>query len=186
MATEKPRKTRKSRNNAVHAHFLTYSCHQGLPLLNRDRSRQWVIDAMIDARERQRFDLLAYVIMPEHVHVLLLPNNSDYDMRYILNALKRPVADAAKRYLMSTHQVEWVEKLTIHYPSRSVFRFWRPGGGYDRNVFRHRRLPRLIEYIHGNPVRRGLVETPQQWRWSSAGFWEGEKDVPIRMDDFEA
>jgi REP-associated tyrosine transposase len=185
MATEKHRKTRKSWNEIGHAHFLTYSCHQGLPSLNRDRSRQWVIDAMIDARERQKLDLLAYVIMPEHVHLLLFPNDPDYEMRYILNALKRPVSDAAKNHLIRTNQTHWIERLTVRYPSRHVFRFRRPGGGYDRNVFQQRKLSQLIEYIHANPVRRGLVDTPTEWRWSSAGFWEGETEVPIRMDDFE-
>lgn len=186
MATERHRKTRKSWNEVGHAHFLTYSCHRSLPLLNCDRSRQWVIQAMQDARERQSIDLLAYVIMPEHVHVLLFPQNPDYDMRYILNALKRPVSNAARDYLIATNQRDWIEKLTVRYPSRRIFRFWRPGGGYDRNVFRYQKLPRLIEYIHNNPIRRGLVATPVEYRWSSAQYWDGNADVPIRMDDFEA
>jgi putative transposase len=68
-----PRKTRIAWNEAGHAHFLTYSCFQRLPLLTRDRTRKWVIAAMEDLRQSLLVALWAYVIMPEHVHVLLYP-----------------------------------------------------------------------------------------------------------------
>ena len=65
------RKSRRSFNEPGHAHFLTYSCHERLPLLAKDRVRRWVIDAMDVARRRHEFALLGYVIMPEHVHQLI-------------------------------------------------------------------------------------------------------------------
>ncbi len=49
-----------------HAHELTFSCDRRLPLLSRDRTRHWLIEAIQAARGRTRFDLWAYVIMPEH------------------------------------------------------------------------------------------------------------------------
>jgi len=168
-----------------HAHFLTYFCHQRLPLLSTDRSRQWVIDAMSRVRISQHVELWAYVVMPEHVHVLLCPLDPDYEMKYILTALKRPVADAARAYLTESDEEVWLRRRSVTYPSRTVFRFWQPGGGYDRNVFRQYRLPQLVDYIHNNPVRRGLVSTPAEFNWSSARFWDGAVDVPIRMDAFE-
>ncbi len=45
-----------------------------------------------------------------------------------------------------------------------------------------RPVPAVIDYIHANPVRRGLVEGPTDWEWSSARFWEAWPNVPIRMD----
>jgi putative transposase len=60
--------------------------------------------------------------------------------------------------------------------------FWQRGGGYDRNVIDARTLFSMIEYIHNNPVRRGLVEDATDWIWSSARFYAGARDVPIRMD----
>ena len=54
-------------------HCLTFSCFQRLPLLARDRSRKWMLEAIARGRVRVPFDLWAYVIMPEHVHLLLLP-----------------------------------------------------------------------------------------------------------------
>lgn len=46
------------------------------------------------------------------------------------------------------------------------------------------RLP-IINYIHANPVRRELVNDPLDWEWSSARFWEGRGDSPLRMDEID-
>ncbi len=178
-----PRKTRRSWDEPAHAHFLTYSCFRRLPLLTRDRTRRWVLDALAQTRQKRDVELWAYVIMPEHVHVLLCPRGSDYEMRRILVALKRPVSDAARRYLEHMEDDKWLERLSAEYPSRRIFRFWQPGGGFDHNVFREKTVPTVIDYIHANPVRRGLVAHPTDWPWSSARFWEGWSDVPLRMDD---
>ena len=74
-------------------------------------------------------------------------------------------------------------RLSVEYPSRRVFRFWQPGGGFDPNAFREKTVPAVIDYIHANPVRRGLVAQPTDWEWSSARFWETWSNVPLRMDD---
>ncbi|MGE0480083.1 MAG: hypothetical protein AB7Q17_06380 [Phycisphaerae bacterium] len=120
--------------------------------------------------------------MPEHAHVLLLPRAADYEMRYILVALKQPVSTAARRLLEEIENDAWQALLTVEYASRTVFRFWQPGGGLDRNIVRQRSVAAVIDYIHTNPVRRGLTLRPTDWQWSSARFWDGCDDVPIRMD----
>ena len=123
-----PRKTRVAWNEPGHAHFLTYSCFKRLPLLIRDRTRRWVISSMENVRQNLCVALWAYVIMPEHVHVLIYPERDDYEMRTVLATLKRSVSQQAKRYLEQTRQTAWLNRLTVRYPSRTVFRFWQPGG----------------------------------------------------------
>jgi len=177
-----PRKTRLSWDEPGHAHFLTYSCLDRLPLLTRDRTRQWVIEGMEHTRTHCNIAIWAYVIMPDHVHLLIRPRDSGYEMRRILACLKRGVSDAARRHLLAERNERWLRRLTVEYPSRRVFRFWQPGGGFDHNVFREKTIPAVIEYIHANPVRRGLVRHPTEWAWSSARFWGGRRDVPILMD----
>jgi putative transposase len=178
-----PCKTRRAWDEPGHAHFLTYSCFRRLPLLTRNRTRCWVEEALEATRRELDVALWAYVIMPEHVHVLLCPRQASYEMRRILVALKRPVSDAARQHLEHTGNDKWLDRLSVEYPSRRVFRFWQPGGGFDHNIFREKTVPTVIDYIHANPVRRGLVERPTDWEWSSARFWDGRTDVPIRMDD---
>ena len=138
---------------------------------------------MDEMRRELHVALWAYVIMPEHAHVLIYPQHDDYEMRVILAALKRPVSQKAKKHLEQSNLIEWLSRLTVRHPSRTVFRFWQPGGGFDHNIFKGKTVASVIEYVHANPVRRGLVNDPLDWEWPSARFWEGRTDVPIRMDE---
>ncbi|MEK6261121.1 MAG: hypothetical protein AABP62_21185 [Planctomycetota bacterium] len=54
-------------------------------------------------------------------------------------------------------------------------------GGCDRNAFEIATVHAMIDYIHANPVRRGLVERPTDWEWSSARWYGGMTPVPIEM-----
>jgi putative transposase len=82
------------------------------------------------------------------------------------------------------HAPAYLERLRDEQPNGDVhYRFWQRGGGYDRNVIEPATLLEMIEYMHNNPVRRGLVETAADWIWSSARFHAGRLPVPIAMDE---
>jgi REP-associated tyrosine transposase len=176
------RKRKATYNEPGHAHFLTYSCFRRLPLLSRDRTRQWVIEALDAARQRLDFALWAYVIMPEHIHLLIHPRQTTYRMAHILAALKRPVSVQAKGYLQEGGHTEWLRRLTVSERGRNVFRFWQAGSGYDENLWNDRPIRAVIDYIHANPVRRGLVESPTDWYWSSARVYAGLDKGPFVVD----
>src|SRR5688572_9954426 len=167
------RKTVKSFNEPGHAHELTFSCYQRLPLLSKDRTRSWFIDAMKTTRRDLHVDLWAYVIMPEHVHVLLWPRELKYEMKLIKAGLKSPVAKRAIN-LLKKMKSPFLDRLRDVQPGgKIIHRFWQRGGGYDRNAWEPATLFEMIEYIHNNPVRRGLVDKPTDWPYSSARFYAG-------------
>jgi putative transposase len=176
------RKTICHYNSPGHAHFLTFSCYHRLPLLSRERTRRWLIDAIKQAKGKYKYALWAYVIMPEHAHLLVYPLVEVYNISLFLKTLKQSVARKAKHYLKENNR-DWLDKLTVKRGSRKVFRFWQTGPGYDRNITVEDSLFEKIRYIHNNPVRRKLVPTPQEWKWSSAGWYEGERDVVLALDD---
>ena len=176
------RKTISHYNIPCHAHFLTFSCCRQLPLLNLERTRNWLIEAILDAKERHKYALWAYVIMLEHVHLIIYPLAKIYDISSFLKSVKPSVARKAKHYLQ-VHDLGWLERLTVKRGTRKVFRFWQTGPGYDRNINSENELFEKIHYVHNNPVRRGLVLTPHEWQWSSAGWYNGEKDVRLEIDD---
>jgi putative transposase len=176
------RKQIRSYNIPGDAHELTFSCFHRLPLLSKDRTQQWFVDAMRTTRERRHLHIWAYVIMPEHIHIIVHPQQPRYEVRLIRTGLKVPVQRRALRYLRE-HSPAFLEKLRDEQPNGDVhYRFWQRGGGYDRNITELTTLQQMIEYIHLNPVRRGLVTQATDWPWSSTRFYAGELDVPITMD----
>ncbi len=176
------RKLCRSYNNPGEAHELTFSCFRRLPLLSKDRTRRWFIEALDEARRRRDFLVWAYVIMPEHIHVIVWPKQPVYEIRLIRTALKVPVQRKALAYLRR-HAPAFLEHLCDSQPNCEVhYRFWLRGGGYDRNIQETTTLRAMIDYIHNNPVRRGLVRDPTDWPWSSARFYAGMKDAVLAMD----
>jgi putative transposase len=163
------------------AHFLTFSCYQRLPLLNKDRTRSWLIESIERARWKHSFDLWAWVIMPEHVHLLIYPRDAKYRVADILTSIKRPVGERAIAYLKDRRS-NFIECLLVHTRTRSSYRFWQAGPVYDHNVDDPVVAHRIVDYIHENPIRRGLVARMDEWQWSSSRDWSGCDDVLLRVD----
>ena len=169
-------------NDPGHAHELTFSCYQRLPLLSRERTCHWLAEAIDAARNRLQFDLWAYVFMPEHVHLVIRPRAPNYRISDILWRIKRPVGTKAVAFL-EQNAPSWLQKLTCRRSDGGTERrFWQAGGGYDRNLIEPATIRRVIDYIHCNPVRRGLVARAEDWRWSSAGWYAGLRPVPLEID----
>jgi putative transposase len=167
------------------ARELTFSCHGRLPLLSKDRTRGWLVEAIEAARARWGFKLWAYVVMPEHVHLLVLPASDGCDVAAIVRAIKQPVAMRAMHHLRD-HAPDWLRRLEVVTQAGEVkHRFWLAGGGYDRNITEPSTVHACIDYLHENPVRRGLVATGVEWSWSSARWYAGLDDGPLRIDQPE-
>ncbi len=174
------RKTCRRWNTPWEAHELTFSCYRRQPFLTRDRTRQYLAQAVRLAREKHGFHLWAYVVMPEHVHLLLWPAAEEYDISAILRSIKQSVSRRAVAYLRANHPAGLARLVGGRGPT--VHRFWQEGGGYDRNVRTKKEAAKFLNYIHNNPVKRGLVAKAADWTWSSCRDWEGLGDGPIPLD----
>ncbi|WP_146398527.1 REP-associated tyrosine transposase [Pseudobythopirellula maris] len=163
---------RKSINTPGHAHELTFSCYHGYAFLQANRVRLWFADSIRNACAELDYRLWAYVFMPNHAHLIVRPDGHEYRVDEFLKAVKQPVSRKALAYLTENNPA-WVARLSGKRGSRSERHFWQRGGGYDRNVVEPSTLESMIEYIHLNPVRKGLVERAADWEWSSAGWFEG-------------
>jgi putative transposase len=170
MATEYHE--RRTYNEPGHAHELTFCCYQRFPFLQAERTCAWLAESLRDARAELEFDLWAYVFMPEHVHLIVRPRPLAYEVASILRAIKEPVGRRAAWFL-AKNAPQWLPRITQRRGRRQERHFWQPGGGCDRNIVEPRTLRAMIDYVHLNPVRRGLVERTRDWRWSSAAWYEG-------------
>jgi putative transposase len=173
----------KRYNDSGCAHELTFSCYQSRNFLSKERPCQWLAEAIDQARTLQDFSLWAYVFMPNHVHLLIRPHKKDYSVSAILKAIKTPVATKAIRYLKENNP-EGLKQLATGQQYRP-YHFWQKGGGYDRNMNRTDTLIEAVRYIHLNPVRKKLVDSPLKWYYSSASAWAGLDEGSLKIDKHE-
>ncbi len=173
-----PRRHRTRHEIPGHARFLTFSCFRRFPLLHTEATRDIFEATVMHARQTCRFRLYAWVVMPNHVHLLLRPNLPEHPVASILNQIKQPVA---KSILAEWRRLNApvIPKLTS---AQGEVRFWQRGGGYDRNIFSKQEFMEKLNYIHINPVKAGLVSRAEEWNWSSAAAYAGDGGRALQPD----
>ena len=122
--------------------------------------------------------------MPDHVHLLICPQKPDYSISQILISIKQSVSRKALIYLRK-HNLQGLKSLATGQ-KHSPYRFWQDGGGYDRNITSIETVINIVAYIHNNPVRKNLVNTPIDWFYSSAKDWAntGSGPIPIKFENY--
>jgi putative transposase len=125
-------------------HFITFSCFHRLPLLETPGAREAVEAVLEQTRARHHARVYAYVLMPEHIHLLV-----NEPPRMVLAQFLKAVKQMTSRKLRGPREKFWQERY------------------YDSNVHGEQARSEVIRYIHRNPVKRGLVAKPEEWPWSS-------------------
>ncbi len=129
-------------------HFITSSCYQRLPYLAGPLAKQTFEEILETLRKRHGFYIAGYVLMPEHVH-LLLSEPKQITLASVIRVLK---GETSKR-LKGTRDQFWQRRY------------------YDFNVFTEDKRVEKLRYMHRNPVVRGLVEKSEDYPWSSFHHW---------------
>jgi putative transposase len=126
-------------------HFVTFSCYQRRPLLGFSAVYR-VFERQLEAvRVRYRLVVAGYVLMPEHVHLLVGEPQKD-SLAGALQVLKQLTSRKLKQ--------------------PGAAQFWQRRY-YDFNVHSEEKRVEKLRYMHRNPVKRGLVDKPEEWQWSS-------------------
>ena len=112
---------------------------------------------------------------------MVLPRN-EIKTSQILTSVKLSVGKTASKWVRQ-NAPEFASKMMDTQPNGSTaIRFWQRGGGYDRNMCSVDEIYEKTNYMHKNPVRRGLVGHPEQWHWSSYRAFEHNDCEPIMID----
>lgn len=157
-----------------HFHEFTFSTYQRRPLLTSDTWREKLSRCVDSAGEEVRINLVAFVFMPEHVHLLTFPLDPDPDLGLYLARIKQPFSKQIKQLLVAQDST-LVEELTVQErPGKRCFRFWQEGPGYDRNLNEVATIRSSLDYIHNNPVKHDLCQRAVDWKWSSARYYLAE------------
>ena len=126
-------------------HFVTFSCHARAPRLASRHARDLFEKTFEDTRQWYGFYIAGYVVMPDHVHLLL----TEPERTKLFIALQMLKQNVARR---------------LRGPEGNPL--WQPRY-YGLNVWSYVNQTEKLRYIHRNPVRRGLVQSPEEWAWSS-------------------
>lgn len=136
-------------------HFITFSCFRRKPLLATAHAKQTFEKALKRVRRVYRLRVYGYVVMPEHVH-LLIGEPARSTLGQALKSLKQGVS---RRLIGNADQ------------------FWETRY-HDFNVRDEVKRIEKLRYIHRNPVTRGLCTKPEEWCWSSfVHYATGAEDV---------
>lgn len=153
-------------NNPGDAHELTFSCYRRLPLLSSEHAKRVFLENLNKARKEHKFEVWAYVIMPEHVHLLLYPLLKEYSIEAIRKSIKQQTASSLLAEIRRDAPVTARQLVCGTRDGNPVYRFWQKGKGFDRNMYSPKAIWSSIDYIHANPVRRRLCESELEYAWS--------------------
>jgi putative transposase len=137
-------------------HFVTFSCFHRIGYLETPVARDLFEEALSRMSYRYEFEVVGYVVMPEHVHLLVSEPGKGL-LAVGLQALKISVAKRAEQRP-----------------------FWQ-ARYYDFNVFTAAKRFEKLHYMHANPVKRGLVITPEDWRWSSYRYYQTGEQGRVKI-----
>jgi len=137
-------------------HFLTFSCYQRRDFLATRRARDLFLSELKRVRREYGFRLVGYVVMPNHVH-LLMSEPVRRTVSTVLQTLKQRVARKMRGERKTAEN-----QLAFAFDEPESRPFWR-ARFYDFNVYGERKLKEKLNYMHANPVVRKLVRHPTEW-----------------------
>ncbi len=161
--------------------YITVVAKDRLPVFQTDPIKLVTCQALDEARKSGGFLLFAYVIMPDHLHLITdCPKSSAEVLRYVKGIIGRRVIDYLKEHgyqssLAKLRHAEWKRKhsYSVWQQEKNIF-----------SIFSEAVFMQKVNYIHLNPVRAGSVKRAIDYRWSSARIWHRceLEDEPLSVD----
>jgi putative transposase len=158
-----------------HLHYLTCTCYHRQPWLASAQSRDLFLEILEDVRQRYQFVVVGYVVMPDHIH-LLISESERGTPSTVMQVLKQR---SARHLLRKKRRKAEGAELCVEQTQRVWQRRF-----YDFNIWSERKRVEKLRYIHRNPVRRGLVLEPEQWPWSSYRSYKYEEPGVVKINQW--
>lgn len=149
-------------------HFITTSCYHRRPLLNTPHRRDLFLETLEQVRRSYHFIIAGYVVMPEHIH-LLISEPERGDPSTVMQVLKQRFARKLPRVVSESALLE-------------LDRVWQRRF-YDFVVWNPHKRAEKLNYMHQNPVKRGLVSEPEHWAWSSYRHYAYGEAGPVLVNE---
>ena len=168
-------------------HFATWTLTEWLPIFISDKYCDILKNSLEYCRREKGLLVHAYVIMPTHAH-FILSVEPDFVLSDVLRDARKFTAKEIVRQLQQDeHRLfEWIFREAAQKVGRpkGSYKVWSEGT-HPVALESEQMAIQRFEYLHNNPVRKGLVEFPEYWRYSSASFYLTEKEGPIQIDPLD-
>ncbi|HHE38394.1 MAG TPA: hypothetical protein ENL20_07450 [Candidatus Cloacimonetes bacterium] len=164
-------------------YFMTFTVVANIPVFTSSGYMDIIIENFKFYRDNENLKIFYYVIMDNHIH--LVGSHHDNIAR-IIQSLKKYTAKEILK-LLETDSRQWILYLLKYfkkkYKKESTYQFWQEGS-HPEMIFNLKILNQKANYIHQNPVKRGLVEEEQDWLYSSARNIHGLSNI-FEVDQIE-
>jgi putative transposase len=159
-------------------HFITCTCYRRMPFLASAHSRSVFVKILEEVRDRFGFRLAGYVVMPNHIH-LLIGEPARGTPSTVMQVLKQRVS----RRLRGKKRRAPDTQLRLAFGERDALprQFWQRRF-HDFNVWSRKKKIEKLGYMHFNPVKQGLVSDPNHWPWSSWSHYAQTGEGLVRID----
>ena len=175
-------RTRYRVNEQDQAHFVTSTVVAWLPLFTMAARCDILVDSLAYCRSKKALRIYAWVILDNHFHAILAAP----DLTRVMADLKRHTARRLLEQLES-EQADWLLNQLRYYraehKTESEHQLWQEGF-HPQAIPSDEIMRQKLEYLHNNPVKRGLVASPEHWRYSSAHEWLSGAIPVLRCDDW--
>ena len=170
--------------NPDYLYFVTTTAVKHLHLFRRDVIKRIIVESFHHLRTTGKMKLFVFVIMPNHIHVIA-HFSEEHPLSDVMRDFKKFTARQIYRHFQAEENTKVLDSLRKEGERvKQEYKVWEDG--YDaRDVFSTEFLQQKMDYIHHNPCQPQwkLVESPEQYVWSTAGFYLDGKPAIIPIDD---
>jgi putative transposase len=152
-------------------HFMTCTIVGWLPIFTRPETVNIVLESWRFLHDRERMSIMAYVILENHLHLIAVGNDLSKEMGDFKSYTARRIIDLLVDSKAETIQRQLRREKTAHKTDRD-YQLWQEGSK-PKEIQNDEMMRQKLEYIHCNPVKRGYVDVPEHWRYSSARNYMG-------------
>lgn len=168
----------------IHEHYYPYyitsSVVGGLPLFMNPAISDIILEALRYLQQKSKVTLNAYVIMPNHIHMIAKHDQLSVKLRAFKSFTARSIVDYLKDH-KNQHYLSQLKSEKLKNHRDSEHQVWQEGL-HPKQIFTPEVATQKVDYIHFNPVKAGFVDSPNHWRYSSAKNYAGEEGlIPVSL-----
>ncbi len=168
--------TRYRIRDSAYPHFITSSIVQWLPIFRSRPRAKVILDSLQFLHDEGSIRLHAYVVMEDHIHLIGSSPDLSRNVRRFLSFTARQLIDHLTDSGETAH-LRVLERNRLDSRKSHRYRIWRPGF-HPQALLSSSMMDQKINYIHQNPVRKGLVQRAEDWPYSSLAFLKGAAHLP--------